>query len=603
MLLSRMAALAALSCALVIAAAKAPPRKPAKKAPAKAAEPAAAVIVERWMHSMTLPQKIAQLIVMPIFGESIHIRSRVFKQYQHMVRDLEVGGLIVLGHVRYGTVRNAEPYAMAALLNRLQKMSKVPLLVGADFERGASMRVNSTTAWPYNMAFAAARDWNGARFEGAETAREARALGIQWIFAPVADVNNNADNPIINIRSYGSSPQDVSSFVKAYIAGAHSDPKHPVLVTAKHFPGHGDTAQDSHMELARLEASRERINTVELAPFRAAIEAGVDTIMTAHMAVPALEPKEIPATVSTAILTDLLRTQMKFPGIIVTDAMDMQGLTKLYEPGEAAVRALEAGADVLLMPKNAEEAIDGVAEAVRSGRLTVQRVDRSLERILTAKVHLGLHKTRMVDLDAIGDAIATPEAEQQAQKVADHALTLLRDGKDMFPLRNSDSACVLALTENKYGQQGRQLVQELKKRSPKMNVQLLDPSMSAADLNDAAQADVACTQIVVAAYVSVSAYRGNVALAGDYQNFVNGLLAGKAPVALVSLGNPYLLRAFPIVQTYATTYSPTPPSETALVKALFGEIPITGKLPVSIPGIAKYGDGIQLPAAAPKKGQ
>jgi beta-N-acetylhexosaminidase len=426
---------------------------------------------------------------------------------------------------------------------------------------------------------------------------------VQWVFAPVADVNNNADNPIINIRSYGSSPQDVSSFVKSYIAGAHSDPKHLVLVTAKHFPGHGDTSQDSHMELARLGASRERINTVELTPFRAAIEAGVDAIMTAHMAVPALDPREIPATVSTPILTDLLRNQMKFPGIIVTDAMDMQGVTKLYETAEAAVRALEAGADVLLMPKNADEVIDGVQEAIRSGRITEKRLDTSLERVLMAKVRLGLHKTRIVDLDSIGDAIDSPEAEQQAQKVADHAVTLLRDGKDMFPLRNAESVCVVALTENKYNQQGRQLMQELNRRAPKMTVQLLDPSMSTADLEQVAQVDAACSQIVVAAYVSVSAYRGNVALAGDYPNFLNGLLAGKAPVALVSLGNPYLLRAFPIVQTYATTYSSTPLSETALVKALFGEIPISGKLPVSIPGIAKYGDGIQLPAAAPKKGK
>src|SRR6202171_5483993 len=188
MQLSRMAALAALTGALLIAAAKAPTRKSPTKPPARPVEPAPEAIVQRWMRSMTLPQKIAQLIVMPIYGESVHTRSRVFKQYQHLVRDVEVGGLIVLGHVRYGTVRNAEPYAMAALLNRLQKLSRVPLLVGADFERGASMRVNSTTPWPYNMAFAAARDLNAAKFEGAATAREARSLGVHWVFAPVADV-------------------------------------------------------------------------------------------------------------------------------------------------------------------------------------------------------------------------------------------------------------------------------------------------------------------------------------------------------------------------------------------------------------------------------
>ncbi len=207
------------------------------------------------------------------------------------MRDLHVGGVIVTGYAHNGGTRNAEPYALGAMLNRLQKMSRLPLLVGADFERGASMRVNTTTPWPYSMAFAAAKDLDGVAFEGAETARDARAMGVNWLFAPVSDVNNNPDNPIINIRSFGEDPKEVSSFVQAYIKGAHSDPKIPVLVTAKHFPGHGDTAQDSHLGLARLDADRDRIEAVELEPFRAAIASGVDAIMTAHLAVPALEPE------------------------------------------------------------------------------------------------------------------------------------------------------------------------------------------------------------------------------------------------------------------------------------------------------------------------
>ena len=251
------------------------------------------------------------------------------------------------------------------MLNRLQRMSRLPLLVGADFERGASMRVNGTTPWPYNMAFAAAKDLEGVTFEGAETARDARAMGVNWLFAPVADVNNNPDNPIINIRSFGENPKEVSSFVEAYIKGAHSDVHSPVLVTAKHFPGHGDTAQDSHLGLARLDADRERIEAVEFEPFRAAIAAGVDAIMTAHLAVPALEPENEPATVSEKILTGVLRDELKFHGIVVTDAMDMQGLAAMFDTGEASVRAIQAGSDVLLMPRRAEDAINGVVAAVR----------------------------------------------------------------------------------------------------------------------------------------------------------------------------------------------------------------------------------------------
>src|SRR5258708_1256283 len=298
---SRALILALLCGFTILAAVRAPKKIPPK--PAKAVKPKISPVVQKWMRSMTLRDKVAQLVVMPCYGEAINTRSAVYRRYVHEVRDLKIGGLIVMGHVQGGQVRNAEPYAMAAFLNRMQRLAKVPLLVSADFERGASMRVNNTTAWPHNMAFAAARDLDDSRFEGAFTAKEARALGVNWVFAPDADVNNNADNPVINTRSYGENPVDVAAHVRAYVEGAHSDPKNMVLVTVKHFPGHGDTAEDSHMGMPRLDVNRARLDTVELAPFRAAIAAGVDSIMTAHMAVPALEPENIPATVSSNILT------------------------------------------------------------------------------------------------------------------------------------------------------------------------------------------------------------------------------------------------------------------------------------------------------------
>jgi beta-N-acetylhexosaminidase len=596
-MLLRQSAVAAGLCAILAAA------TPAKKTEPK---PAAQVnpIVHKWMRSMTLRDEVAQLIIMPIYGEAMHTRSANYRKYQHFVRDLHVGGVIVTGHVTNGTTRNAEPYAMAALLNRMQKLARVPLLVAADFERGASMRVNSTTNWPYNMAFAAGKDLAGATFEGAETAREARAMGVNWIFAPVADVNNNPDNPIINIRSYGENPLEVSNFVQAYIAGAHSDARNLVMVTAKHFPGHGDTATDSHIGLARLEADRKRIESVELEPFRASIAAGVDAIMTAHMAVPAFEPENVPATVSAKILTGLLRGQLDFHGIIVTDAMDMQGLASLYNTSESAVRAIEAGSDVLLMPRKAEDAINGVLAAIESGRLTRQRIDDSVIKVLSAKVKLGLGQglRKLVNLEGIGDTVGSPEADERAQATADRAVTLVKDQKDQLPLRHPESTCLIAMTEGRRGQQGLRLVEEVRKRAPKMPVSVLDPGMSKADFDDVAKNTADCSQIVVAAYVTVSAYRGNVAMAGDYPDFLNGLIAGKVPVTLAALGNPYLVRSFPNVTAYITTYSPTPTSEAALVKALFGEIAITGHLPVTIPGVAKYGDGLQIPAAhaAPK---
>jgi beta-N-acetylhexosaminidase len=554
--------------------------------------------VKQWTKSMSLRDKVAQLIIVPIYGEPANTRSAEFRKYQHLIRDLHVGGVIVTGHSLNGGIRNAEPYAMAALLNRLQKLARTPLFVAADFERGASMRVNSTTAWPYSMAFGAAQDLAGVTEEGADTARDARAMGVNWLFAPVADVNNNPDNPIINIRSFGENPEQVAKFVEAYINGAHSDRKNPVLVTAKHFPGHGDTTEDSHLALPRLDADHDRIEAVELPPFRSAIAAGVDAVMTAHLDVPALEPDNLPATVSSKIITGVLRDELGFQGLVVTDAMDMQGLSMMFDSAEASVRAIEAGADVLLMPKRPEEAIRGVVAAVEKGRISRKRLDDSVNRVLAAKARLGLRAKKLVDLEAIADVVDSPEAAERAQEVADHAVTLVKDSKDSLPIRHPEGVCLIALSEGRRSQQGIRLIDEVKKRAPGVTATVLDPSMSKADLDQVSEKAAGCSEIVAAAYVTVAAYRGNVALAGGYPDFLNGLIAGKVPVMLVALGNPYLVRSFPNVSAYLTTYSPTSTSEAALAKALFGEIAITGHLPVTIPNVANYGDGIQVPMAS-----
>src|SRR5580698_1691250 len=555
--------------------------------------------VRQLMRSMSLRDKVAQLIIMPIYGELANTRSAEARKYQHFIRDLHVGGVIVTGHSLNGGIRNAEPYAMAALLNRLQKLARTPLFVAADFERGASMRVNSTTAWPYSMAFGAAQDLAAVTEEGADTARDARAMGVNWLFAPVADVNNNPDNPIINIRSFGENPEQVAKFVEAYINGAHSDRKNPVLVTAKHFPGHGDTTEDSHLALPRLDADHDRIEAVELTPFRSAIAAGVDSVMTAHLNVPALEPDNLPATVSSKILTGVLREELDFHGLVVTDAMDMQGLAMMFDSAEASVRAIEAGADVLLMPKRPEEAIRGVVAAVEQGRISRKRLDESVNRVLAAKARLGLRGKKLVDLEAIADVVDSPESGERAQQVAEHAVTLVKDSRDSLPVRHPESTCLIALTEGRRSQQGIRLIDEVKKRAPNMTTTVLDPAMTKSDLDQVSEKTSNCTEIIAAAYVTVSAYRGNVTLPGGYPDFLNTLLAGKIPVMLVALGNPYLVRGFPNASAYLTTYSPTPTSEIALAKALFGEIAIAGHLPVTIPGVAKYGDGIQVPAVSP----
>lgn len=556
---------------------------------------------KRWLHGMKLRDIAAQLVILKTFGEPPPSRSKEFQEYVHAVRDLRVGGLIVVNRVANGNVRSAEPYKMATFLNRMQKLAKVPLIVGADFERGASMRVNDTVKYPHLMAYGAANDPNLTFALGAATAREARALGVQWVFAPDADVNNNPDNPIINTRSFGEDPKLVATHVKAFIEGSHSDPQHRVLVTAKHFPGHGDTSVDSHMNLPRLEVDRARLNEVELIPFRAAIEGGVDAIMTAHMAVPALDEREVPATVSEPVLTGLLRKELGFEGLVVTDAMDMQGLMKQFSAGEAAVRAVEAGNDVLLMPPDPDAAIQALVNAVQEGRLTRKRLEASALKILAAKARLGLQKSKLTDVEQLTDELDSPDGQEQAEAAATRALTLVRNDRQTLPLADPDTSCLFILAEGRYGQQGRAMAAEAKRLAPKMAVTLFDPLAPEIELNDALEKSKPCTAVVVAAFVSAAAYRGNLALGGSFAPFVERLMARGGPVALIALGSPYLVRSFPGVSAYLATFSTSPPSEVAALRAILGRVPIRGRMPVTIPGLAKLGDGIDLGDPAPAK--
>jgi beta-N-acetylhexosaminidase len=564
----------------------------AAKPPAKAKAPQPTTsqrTAQAMLKSLSLRDRIAQLVIGVCYGDAPSSRSPELQKYRHWVRDMRIGGLIVNNHVQYGLVRYAEPHTLALFLNQMQKLSKVPLLVGGDFERGSSMRVTDTTKFPYSMAYAAARDVEGSREEGLMTAHEARAMGIQWLFAPVTDVNNNPANPVINIRSFGENSDEVAAHAAAYIDGAHSDPNSPVLVTAKHFPGHGDTTIDSHLDLARLEVDKDRIHSVELVPFEAAIAHGVDAIMTAHMTVPALEPKEIPATVSARILTGLLREELGFRGLVVTDAMDMLGLAKQFSMGEASVRAIEAGADVLLMPPDPEVAIRAVLAAVEKGRLTRKRIDQSALRVLEAKVRVGLNKKKTVDLEAVSDALDTPEEAVHAQRVSDRAVTLLRNEGNLLPLAAPNRACVVASAGVRISTFGQRMFAEFRKRAPQARLLLVDNALPEAAL-EALIGDVAqCSAVVFATFTT------NPMMAGDLPAFVQKLTEGPTPVAFVAFGNPYLLSSFPKVAAYVALFSPTVPSEVSAVKALFGESPITGRLPVTIPGFAVYGEGIQLP--------
>jgi beta-N-acetylhexosaminidase len=546
-------------------------------------------------RSLSLHDRIAQLIVVRGYGDYPPSESKEYERFTRWIHEDHVGGFIIAGRIRDGNVIPAQPFELAAFVNHMQKQARVPLFVAADFERGASMRVAETAKFPYQMAFGAARDLNATREFGAATAREARAMGVNWVFAPDADVNNNPDNPIINVRSFGEDPRAVAENVSAFIDGAHSVPGRYVLVTAKHFPGHGDTAEDSHMQLAKLDQPKERVESLELVPFRAAIEHNVDSIMTAHLAVPAFEPQSIPATVSSNILTELLRNELGFRGLIVTDALEMQGIASLYTQGEAAVRAVEAGADMLLMPIDPEPCIRALETAVKSGRISVSRINASVAKIMAAKQRVGLMKSRGVDLNTLSDEIKDPKLDALAARVAEKALTLVKDEKHLFPMPPGGGSCLVTMSDGQFSQRGQALVNEVSRVSADLKVLTANSSMQD-DLLKALATDAAqCKQVYVAAFVTVAAFRGSVALEGGLTPFLNQLVDGPAPVALISLGNPYLLRNFPKVSAYAATFSSAESSEVAIARALSGDIGISGKLPVSIPGFAKIGDGLDVP--------
>ena len=566
---------------------KSPPPKQARQS----------AFVRRWMKALTLREKVAQLVFIPFHGAAPNARSREYRQFLKLVRDTRVGGMVLVNWSHGRVTQKAQPHALAAFLNRMQKLARVPMLVAGDFERGASMRVDGTIVFPHAMAFGAAGDLALTRFEGQVTAREARAVGVQWLFFPVADVNNNPDNPIINIRSYGEDPKQVSAHVAAFIEGTRADPHYRVLTTAKHFPGHGDTAVDTHLNLAVIAANRERLDSVELPPFRAAIQAGVDAIMTAHIAVPALAPADVPATLSPAILTGLLREGLGFKGIVVTDALEMGGIAKGYSSGEAAVLALEAGADALVMPPDPEAAIKAVLAAVQSGRLTRARIDDSVARLLAAKERVGLDRRSTVDLEAISDQIDMPEDQDRAQEIADRAVTLVKNEGGLIPLHTPAKTCFLTLAESRHSNAGLEFEQEVRRREKGAWLFSLDASMAAPELDATVQKTAQCDSFAVAAFASVAAYRGDLALGGEFSGLLDALFGTGKPVVLIAMGNPYLVRSFPKAAAFLLTFSTVPPSETAAVKALFGEIPIRGHVPVSIPGVAKLGEGIQLPAS------
>src|SRR5580698_10101205 len=552
--------------------------------------------VETTLKKMSVDEKIGQLLFTTYHGSLTPTDSAAYAQMMHDVSDLHCGGFINITQGSPLGIVKSQAYPTAVLTNQLQAKSKLPLLVGADFERGTAMRLDEGTSFPTAMALAAGGDPKDAYTMGKTTAVEARAVGIQWIYAPDADVNNNPGNPIINTRSFGEDPQRVAEFVTQFVRGVEENGG---LATAKHFPGHGDTAADSHIDLPVIPANRERLESLELVPFRAAIAAGAGSIMTGHLAVPAFEPDtNTPATLSHNILTGVLRDELHFQGLVVTDAMDMGGITVRYAPGEAAVRAVLAGADALLMPPVPDAAFEGLQNAVRSGRISIERLDASVRRILEAKAMLGLDKTRIVDINAINQKLGSVAWQKEAQDISDRGITLLRDTPKVLPIDGTkpNRALLLAFYADPEPYPGEDLERELKSRFDSVTTLRADTrfiNASTLKLPDPSTYDTA----ILALFVRVSDRKGNVDVPVEQAAVADQLYKTGKPVITLGFGSPYLIERFPAAQTWLAAFGISDVAQISMARAMFGEIPVRGKLPVTIPGVdMKAGSGLEVPA-------
>jgi beta-N-acetylhexosaminidase len=577
---------------------------------------------EKTLQKLSTEEKVGQLFMVWVRAEFLNVNAPEYLQLRDSIRKYHLGGFTMTVRWDPPFLYRNQPYEAAELLNRLQQDSKLPLLISADFERGVTMRLHGATEFPHAMAFGAAGKLEYAEAFGRITAQESRAIGVHWNFFPDADVNSNPANPIINTRSFGEDPQQVGDLVAAYVRGARAN---GMMTTVKHFPGHGDTATDSHLGVAQVTGDMTRLKAVELPPFQKAIAAGVDSVMVAHVSVPALDsdPNHV-ATTSPAIVTGLLKNQLGFKGIVVTDALDMAGLTRLYGAhiGRAAVAAFKAGNDVLLIPTDLDASYRSMLEAVRSGEIPTAQLDASVLKVLKAKASLNLHKIRQVNVEAISRLVGKPENLALGQQIADDSITLVRDNGKLLPLKSSgttatgvpyqkveevrDNLVAVIFSDDMRTEAGRTLERQIRERVEDANVIYVDPRVAPVMLDDSLKAVDKAQSVIAAVYEVPVAGRvmkgangvtNSVGLSDASGALLQKILDHAAEkTAVLAMGNPYLAQDFPTVQNYLCTFSNATVSEVAAVKALFGEIAIRGHLPVSIPNIVPRGAGIERPA-------
>ena len=562
---------------------------------------------DKTLKKMSDDEKVGQLVHIGINASFLNRDSPEYIELKRQVTENKIGGIVLFGAPIYETVH---------LVNRMQENARVPLLIAIDAETGMGMRFNDDVNFPWNMAVAATGNPDYARRVGEITGREAHALGIQQVYAPVLDVNNNPDNPVINVRSFGENPQDVARFGTAFIEGLQSQ---NVLATAKHFPGHGDTNIDSHRGLPIINVSRERLDKIEFVPFKAAIADGVGAIMMAHISLPQIDPTEIkplkqfiqgdaeagaeivsqaatmPATLSPIVQTDILRKQLGFQGLIVTDAMSMSGLTIYFNQDEAAVRAFLAGADILEKPADVDAALRGLREAVKSGRISEERLNESVRKILAWKYELGLEKNKITPIDKIDTIVASNASRQLTDEIARKAITLVKNTTNILPLKAGQKVAVLCVTngEDRF-YVGNSFVSALRAQGIRAERIPLDERATEKEISDALAKIQTADVVIAGLFARVrSGAKNSIGLPDAGEKVLRETFRLDKPVIGVSFGNPYFLRDIPELETYVVTYGDMQSLQRATADALTGKQIFYGKLPITI-GSYRRGTGLEI---------
>lgn len=541
------------------------------------------------LNRLTLEEKVSQLVFVWTEGSYMSKDSRAWEELERLTLERKLGGFIFsIGDV----------YEYAVQINKLQALSDVPLMIAADFEYGAGMRIRRSTTFPRAMAVGAARNPDLSYRMGKAIAKEARAVGVHQNYAPVVDVNNNPMNPVINTRAFGDEVKLVTEMALAFVKGTQEERE---IATVKHFPGHGDTNIDTHLDLPVLTLSKMRFEKFELPPFKEAFEAGVMSVMVAHISATAFDSVEgIPATVSPAISTELLKNTMGYQGLIVTDAMVMKGVSTKYQAGEAAVLALKAGTDLVLMPPDVDVALDAITAAVKRGEISENRIAESVRKILRAKRWLGLDQDRFVDVEKVFEVVNSREHRLLAKEIARKSITVLGNKKGLLPLAGFRGKKILDLVaaDDEDPSNGRQFHGELVQRLGGVDFALVDPRSDSLDYVSALEKSLQADLVVAQLHFYTRSGKMTGFIPDKIAALLNEIIRRGKPIVGISFGNPYIVSDFPAIDVYVCAYSGTPVDIEATAEVLFGEQPATGKLPITIPGVFEFGDGEEFAKTA-----